>query len=163
MQLLQSEPALFPYTTRLATGLDPLNDPHSSALTELEALYFAGPASYAAGIHGTNALDKSLDAHSLSLLSYSESDSVVAMGEKLVNLVSRAIGRTHEIERIQSAVLSRSEFSEPLHNGTADYNMVISPSPATASCTVYLTCSMAFNSFAHAATYTEFLSFTDRT
>lgn len=127
VQVLQSEPELFPYTTRLATGLDPLNDPHSASLAELTAMYFVGHNSHASGIEGTNFVDSALDASSLSFLSYSQTDSTATMDQKLVSMMSRALGRTHEIAGIQHSVLSRPEFAAPLHNATAEYNMVLCP------------------------------------
>lgn len=137
MQLIQSEPELFPYSTWQATGIDPLNDPHSSSLSELTSLYFEGPDSYAAGIQGTNTLDRSLDAQSLALLSYSESDSITTLDQKLMDLMNRAVGRTREIGRIRSAVLGRPELSQAM-NTTDDYNMVLLPVTGILHCELLL-------------------------
>lgn len=139
MQLIESEPELFPYSTRLATGVDPENDPQSSSLAELTSLYFKGPGSYAAGIPGANPLDRALDDQSLALLSYSESDSVATVHQKLVEVMGKALGRTQEIASIHSAVLKRSEFTQAV-NTTDKYNIVLSPShhcdTQQAQCTV---------------------------
>jgi hypothetical protein len=123
LQLLRTAPALFPYTSRLAKGLDPLMSPLNCSLPTLTMMYFIGPDSYAAGLHGSNVADMSIDAPSLVALAPVIGESPLSMDYKLVTLMSRATARRRELSQIWQTVLARKEVHDAA-NATQPYALV---------------------------------------
>jgi hypothetical protein len=127
MQLLKTDPALFPYTAGKATGLDALNDPYSASLAELERLYVFGRDAYGPDRTSSNPADQALTAQELSKLAFTEADTLKDRNTKLGALVERAIARRSELARARSQMELSPEvqrvanLSSPL---LVEYNMV---------------------------------------
>jgi hypothetical protein len=128
MQLLQTDPALFPYTAGNSVGLDALNRPYDASVAELVRLYFEGAASYSLNATSANLADAALSQRNIIELSGASNSSLVAQDMLVQALVSRAESRLGEIAAIRAETLQRQEVQRvailSTQSSTRKYNLV---------------------------------------
>jgi hypothetical protein len=132
LQLLQTDPALFPYTAGKSVGLDALSKPYEASVAELVRLYFEGAASYRLNATSANPADAMLSQSAIFQLTGSSNSSLAAQDALVQELVARAMNRLAEIAAIRVETLQRPEVQRVV--GVASglsarkYNLVTCPS-----------------------------------
>lgn len=122
--MLVTEPELFPFTTRLSSGLDPINDPMQSSVTELASLYFRGSTVYSMGPLAFSAADASLSMHSLSTLGLARADNVSSVDAKIKAIAHRANTRRLELSEGWKITANRPEVIRARQQLAPVYNQV---------------------------------------
>eukprot|EP00892_Ulva_mutabilis_P002468 jgi/Ulvmu1/12221/UM086_0011.1 len=125
LQLLTREPELFPFTTRLSPGSDPIADPMQSSVTELASLYFKGDMIYPLGPLVTSAADSLLDLHNLSMLRLNGADNISSIDMKLVSMARRVQSRRLELAEGWARTANRPEVMRALQEDPPEYNQVV--------------------------------------
>ena len=127
MQLLTTQPELFPYMTRLSPGQNALADPMKGSIQELRDLYYRGSAFYTMGSLALPPADAALDLHNLTIFGPSPTDDIGSTDSKILALAARAQARKAEMSAIWEMTLRRSEVIRATQDLQPEFNLVSVP------------------------------------